>query len=168
MNKSTLESLPNEVFLIIFGYLSSFDLCQAFLDVKNARIEHLLTSMRHSLDVSSMHYDQLCQFLSERNDHTNHFPALIHTPVLRDSSACHNFYPNELIKLFHNMRPLNWPNTVQLTLSIQHPSELALLLKRDALPAIEHLNITNEEMRTARPLRQHEPIFNFANMNCVK
>ncbi|CAF1587063.1 unnamed protein product [Rotaria magnacalcarata] len=80
----------------------------------------------------------------------------------------HNFYPNELIKLFHNMRPLNWPNTVQLTLSIQHPSELALLLKRDALPAIEHLNITNEEMRTARPLRQHEPIFNFANMNCVK
>ncbi|CAF1988067.1 unnamed protein product [Rotaria magnacalcarata] len=88
MNKSTLESLPNEVFLIIFGYLLSFDLCQAFLDVKNARIEHLLTSMRHSLDVSSMHYDQLCQFLSERNDHTNHFPALIHTPVLRDSSAC--------------------------------------------------------------------------------
>ncbi|CAF4496806.1 unnamed protein product, partial [Rotaria sp. Silwood2] len=52
------------------------------------------------------------------------------------------------------------PNTVQLTLSIQHPSELALLLKRGPLPAIEHLNVTNEEMLTARPLCQHKPLSN--------
>jgi hypothetical protein len=87
--KSTLESLPNELLLIIFGYLSSFDLCRAFLNVRNARIERLLTSIRHSLDVSSMYYNQLRQFLSSSNDDTtNRFTALIDTVVLRDSSAC--------------------------------------------------------------------------------
>jgi hypothetical protein len=47
------------------------------------------------------------------------------------------------------MRPLCWPNTVQLTLSIQHANELMLLFQHGALPAIEHLNVTNEEIRTA-------------------
>jgi hypothetical protein len=57
--------------------------------MKNARIERLLTSMRHSLDVSSMHYDQLRQFLSNiNNDTTKRFTALIDTVVLRDSPAC--------------------------------------------------------------------------------
>jgi hypothetical protein len=50
------------------------------------------------------------------------------------------------------MQPLCWPNTVQLTLSIQRPSELMLLLQCNALPAIEHLNVTNEELHTALPL----------------
>jgi hypothetical protein len=88
MKKNTLESLPNELLLIMFGYLSSFDLCRAFLEVKNARIQRLLTSIHHSLDVSSMHYNQLRQFLSNNNDFTNRFTALIDTVVLRDSSAC--------------------------------------------------------------------------------
>jgi hypothetical protein len=88
MKKSTLESLPNELLLIIFSYLSSFDLFQAFLDLKNARIKHLLTSIRHSLDVSSMHYNRLRQFLSSNNDHINRFTALIDTVVLHNSSAC--------------------------------------------------------------------------------
>jgi hypothetical protein len=47
------------------------------------------------------------------------------------------------------MRPLCWPNTVQLTLSIQHANELMLLFQHGALPAIEHLNVTNEEIPTA-------------------
>jgi hypothetical protein len=86
--KSTLESLPNELLLVIFSYLSSYDLCRAYLDVKNARIEHLLTSMRHSLDVSSMHYGQLHQFLSNiNNDITKRFIALIDSVILDDSSA---------------------------------------------------------------------------------
>jgi hypothetical protein len=58
------------------------------------------------------------------------------------------------------MEPLYWPNTVQLTLSIQYPSELVLLLKRDALPAIEHLNITNEQVRTVFSLRRYIPVSN--------
>jgi len=61
---------------------------------------------------------------------------------------------------FHKMEPLYWQNTVQLTLSIQYPSELILLLKRDALPATEYLNITNEEVRIALPLRKYIPVSN--------
>ncbi len=87
--KSTFESLPNELLLMIFSYLSSYDLFRAYLDVKNARIEYLLTSIRHSLDVSSMHYGQLHQFLSNiNNDITKRFIALIDTVILDDSSAC--------------------------------------------------------------------------------
>ena len=75
---------------IIFGYLSSFDLNQAFFYVKNVRIEHLLSSICHSLDVSSMHYNQqLRQFLSNiNNDATKRFNTLIDTLVLHDSPAC--------------------------------------------------------------------------------
>ncbi|CAF5219535.1 unnamed protein product, partial [Rotaria magnacalcarata] len=73
---------------------------------------------------------------------------------------CRNHYPSGVIKVLHNMQPLYWPNTVQLTLSIQQPSELTLLLKRGALPATEHLNVTNEEMRTALPLYRYKPISN--------
>ncbi|CAF0724874.1 unnamed protein product [Adineta steineri] len=46
------------------------------------------------------------------------------------------------------MRPLCWPNTVQLTLSIQHSSEIILLFKYNALSAIEYLNITIENINT--------------------
>jgi hypothetical protein len=89
MEKSTLESLPNELLLIIFSYLSPFDLCQTFLNVKNVRIERLLTTRSHWLDVSSMHYIQLRQFLSSSDDDlTNRFTTLIETVVLRDSFAC--------------------------------------------------------------------------------
>lgn len=88
MKKSTLESLPNELLLIIFSYLSSFDLCRTFLDMKNVRIERLLTSIRHWLDVSSMNCSQLHQFLSSSDDITNRFTALIETLVLHDSLAC--------------------------------------------------------------------------------
>ncbi|CAF1360153.1 unnamed protein product [Rotaria sordida] len=39
-----------------------------------------------------------------------------------------------------------WPNTVQLTLSIQCSNELILLLQRNTLPSIEQLSVTNEEL----------------------
>lgn len=58
------------------------------------------------------------------------------------------------------MRSLSWPHTVELTLSIQHSSELALLFRRMALPTIEHLNITNEEIRTVSSLHLDKPIPN--------
>lgn len=89
MNASTLESLPNELLLSIFRYLSSFDLCQAFLNVNNTRIERLLTSMHHTLDVSTMRYGQLRRFLNNLSeDSTKRFTALIDAIVLRDSSGC--------------------------------------------------------------------------------
>ena len=91
--KSTLESLPNELFLIIFGYLSSLDRCRSFFGIKNARIESLLYSIRHSLHVSSMHYTQLHEFLSDENNNaTDHFTSLIDTVVLRNSTACMMLY----------------------------------------------------------------------------
>lgn len=58
------------------------------------------------------------------------------------------------------MKPVCWPYTVQLTLSIQHSSELMLLLKNDALPMLEHLNITNEEIRTVSLCSQDQSISN--------
>ncbi|CAF4284234.1 unnamed protein product, partial [Rotaria magnacalcarata] len=176
MSKSTIESLPNEIWLIIFSYLSSFDICQAFLDIKNTRIEHLLTSMHHILYANSMHYDQVRQIENEHNDHTNRFLALIHTVVLGDSRGCkvleadwetsraqvpHSSTLSEPVHHQVSIRTMILEvEKVQLTLSIQQPSELTLLLKRGALPATEHLNVTNEEMRTALPLCRYKPISN--------
>ncbi|UJR35439.1 hypothetical protein I4U23_028196 [Adineta vaga] len=239
MIKNTFESLPNELFLIIFSYLSSFDLCQAFLDINNARIQSLLTSIRHSLDVSLMHYDQLHLWLNSNHDNRNRFTTLIDTVVLNNSYPCrtlleywkktfkeseqinilfpsikrfivlqaehfpHDYirttlvplvsanntlqylhlifkiprcsYPKVLAELIryrisvhtmileveqdhncwseqreclHKMEQLSWPSTIQLTLSIQYPSELALLFQNNALPAIEYLNITIENPQT--------------------
>ncbi|CAF4039957.1 unnamed protein product [Adineta steineri] len=51
----------------------------------------------------------------------------------------------------HNTQPLSWPNTVQLTLSIQNPSEISLLFEQNALPAIEYLNITIQNLNTNLP-----------------
>jgi hypothetical protein len=49
------------------------------------------------------------------------------------------------------MKQLSWPNTIQLTLSIQHSNELRLLFQHNALPAIEYLNITIENLHTTLP-----------------
>lgn len=85
MDRSTLESLPNELLLAIFSYLSSFDLCQAFLDLENTRIEHLLTSMRHTLDVSEMNFGQLCRFLNDINQGSiKRFISLVDTIIVQD------------------------------------------------------------------------------------
>jgi hypothetical protein len=87
MSKSTLESLPNELLLIIFSYLSSFDLCQALLYLNNTRIQHLLTWIRHPFNVNLMHYDQLHLWLNSNQNHRNRFTNLIDTVVFNDSYA---------------------------------------------------------------------------------
>ena len=43
------------------------------------------------------------------------------------------------------MAPIYWPYTNRLTLSVQHASELELLLKRNVTPALEHLTVTIEQ-----------------------
>ena len=88
MGKTRFESLPNELLLIIFSYLSVFDLCETFLDLNNARIQYLITSIRRSFDVSLMHYNQLHQWLNDSQDHIIHITSLINTLVLHDSCAC--------------------------------------------------------------------------------
>jgi hypothetical protein len=107
IKKSTLESLPNELLLKIFSYLSSFDLCQAFLDLKNVRIQHLLTSISHSFDVSLMHYNQLRRFLLiNNNDFMHCFTALIDTIVIRNSCACQMLF-NHWRETFHDTEQIN-------------------------------------------------------------
>jgi hypothetical protein len=107
MKKSTLESLPNELLLKIFSYLSSFDLCQAFFDLKNVRIQHLLTCISHSFDVSLMHYNQLRRFLlSNNNDFMHYFTALIDTIVLRNSCACRMLF-SHWDETFHDTQQIN-------------------------------------------------------------
>jgi hypothetical protein len=88
MSKSTFESLPNELLLIIFSYLSSFDLCQIFLYIINTRIQSLLTSIRHSFNVNLMHYDQLHLWLNSNQTYRSRFTNLIDTIVFNDSYAC--------------------------------------------------------------------------------
>ena len=40
---------------------------------------------------------------------------------------------------------LHWTRTIRLTISLQHASELILLFMPDALPLLEHLNVTIEQ-----------------------
>ncbi|CAF0904069.1 unnamed protein product [Adineta ricciae] len=89
MGKSTLESLPNELLLTAFSYLSSFDLCQAFLDINNARVQSLLSSIHHSFNVDLMHHDQLHDWLNGDRNLRNRFTSLIETVVFNDSPGCH-------------------------------------------------------------------------------
>ncbi|UJR31599.1 hypothetical protein I4U23_019085 [Adineta vaga] len=104
--KTTFDSIPNELLLIIFSYLSSFDLCQAFLDLKNARIQYLLTSIQHSLNFSLMHYKQLYHWLSSNQDDINRFTALINTVILDESCACRKLY-RHWQKTFHQSERSN-------------------------------------------------------------
>jgi hypothetical protein len=58
------------------------------------------------------------------------------------------------------MQPLCWPNTFKLTLSIQHASELELLLQHNSLPSIEHLEVTNEYFHFVLPTDNEKSILN--------
>ncbi|CAF4702225.1 unnamed protein product [Rotaria sp. Silwood1] len=49
--------------------------------------------------------------------------------------------------LYNIEYPLYWIHPVRLTLSLQHSSELILLLMPEALPLLEHLNVTIEQPR---------------------
>lgn len=47
-----LLDLPNELLLLVFQYIKSSDLVRAFLDVQSARIQLLIRSFLHHLDIS--------------------------------------------------------------------------------------------------------------------
>ncbi|CAF3878406.1 unnamed protein product [Rotaria sordida] len=52
------------------------------------------------------------------------------------------------------MQSLCLPNTVKLTLSIQHASEVELLLQHNSLPSIKHLEVTNEDLHIVLPIME--------------
>lgn len=46
----------------------------------------------------------------------------------------------------YEMLPFCWNNTVELTLSIENSQQVLFFFDNNALPIMEHLNITNEEI----------------------
>jgi hypothetical protein len=75
------------------------------------------------------------------------FNNIIHTFIY---SVGYKFYSNDLLADL-KLKRLCWPNTIELSLSIKHSSEIIYFFQNGALPSIEHLNITNEEMYTILP-----------------
>jgi hypothetical protein len=65
-------------------------------------------------------------------------------------SVGYEFYSNDLLADL-KLKRLCWPNTIELSLSIKHSSEIIYFFQNGALPSIEHLNITNEEMYNILP-----------------
>jgi hypothetical protein len=105
--RKTLESLPNELILLIFDYLSLFDLCQSFLHVNNIRLQELLLSKRHSFMPSSLCYQQMSRLLNDNNHFTFQcFTNFIETLVL-DSSYASNMFCTHLRERLRNTSPFN-------------------------------------------------------------
>lgn len=60
----TFESVPNEIWLIVFSYLSSRHTWRAFFGT-NKRLNQLLTSnlIRHTIDLKNISYSEIIQLL---------------------------------------------------------------------------------------------------------
>ena len=88
MSRCTFESLPNELILLIFEYLSLIDLYQAFSHIDNARLVQLFMSKRHLFVVGSLRCGQMSRLLDANNEaYLKCFTDLIDTLVLDDSLA---------------------------------------------------------------------------------
>ncbi len=85
MNK--LELLPTELWFLIFDYLSSFDLFKAFFDIKNKRIEHLVTSRSLVLNTKITSHTQMNDMIM-----MPHFFTLLNTIIMNYSCASVAFY----------------------------------------------------------------------------
>jgi hypothetical protein len=72
--------------------------------------------------------------------------------------------------LYDIKHPLCWMHTVRLTLHLQHSAELVLLLSPDALPLLEHLNVTIEQPQKGLSLRadQSTKRFNLSEQDLVR
>lgn len=87
MNISKLESLPTELWFLIFDYLTSFDLFKAFFGIKNKRIEHIMMSRSFVLNTKLMSYTQMSNMCMLPN-----FFTLLHTIIIDNSSASMAFF----------------------------------------------------------------------------
>jgi hypothetical protein len=87
MNITKFESLPNELWILIFGYLSPFDLFKAFFDIKNQRIKHIIMSQSLVLDARIMSYAQMNNIFNTPN-----FSNLLRSIILNNSCTSIAFY----------------------------------------------------------------------------
>ena len=116
MSRCTFESLPNELILLVFEYLSLFDLCQAFCHIANARLVRLFVSKRHSFVPASLRCGEMCQLLDVNNEtHLQRFTDLIDTLVL-DETLASSVFREHVTKRMDVAQPLNcrFPSMTQL------------------------------------------------------
>ncbi len=68
----TFESLPNEIWLMIFGYVSSWQIWRAFFGI-NRRLNQLFTSgiIRHTIDLRDISYSQIIELLDEHSKNSH-------------------------------------------------------------------------------------------------
>ncbi|CAF1021951.1 unnamed protein product [Adineta steineri] len=247
----TFELLPNEIWLIIFNYLSSRHSWRAFFGI-NKRLNQLLTSnlIRHTIDLKNISYSEIVQLLENHDrksydyqwqaEFISHASAIylennfdyeilinrwiatkenwklsslrtiyilpeamnmigvllrelkfekilqsqLHCLHLVFDQPCSTYYstlshlvekriscPIMLLKvtsghryqnweyadLYNIKHPLYWMRTVCLTISVQHSSELILLFMPEALPLLEHLNVTIEQPRKDLITKRKQP-----------
>ena len=109
---NSLESLPDELLLMILNYLSLYDLCQSFLYIENVRFKSLLQCQSHFLIVNSLPYDQICQLFEDKNEFfTKSLMNLVNTFILDGSITCRIFLKKfiengSLINSFSNLKTL--------------------------------------------------------------
>ena len=85
MNK--LEFLPNEIWFLIFDYLSPFERFKAFFYIKNKRIEQFVASQSFVLNTKFLSYAQLNDMIKMPE-----FFALINTIIMSKSCTSVAFY----------------------------------------------------------------------------
>ncbi|CAF4014703.1 unnamed protein product [Rotaria magnacalcarata] len=75
----------------------------------------------------------------------------------------HRKFTKDIYSHLLEMKPFFWSRAVQLTLSVQYPFEIIVILQNGAIPLLEHLNITFEqEQYEEKPyLQEHQPDIQF-------
>ncbi|CAF3913366.1 unnamed protein product, partial [Rotaria sp. Silwood1] len=171
MTATRLEDLPNELWLELFVYFTWFELNSTWLQWKlNNRIQLLaqIAQNRVAVSLSSMSFITYGEWLHYfEYEH----PIIAHriTSLLLNESIISNeiigrwleneksFLPRirKYSKYFKWMSSLaecaiycdqifTFPKTVRLRISLQHISDLALLMQCNTLPHIEDLHVTME------------------------
>ena len=87
MNISKFESLPTELCLSIFNYLSSFDLFNAFFHINNKRFQQIIDCQTFIFNTKLISYLKMNQILN-----TSNYFLLVRTIILDNSDSCQAFY----------------------------------------------------------------------------
>ncbi|CAF3475682.1 unnamed protein product [Rotaria socialis] len=68
----------------------------------------------------------------------------VHSMILEVENG-HRKFTKDIYSHLLEMKPFFWSRAVQLTLSVQYPFEIIVILQSGAIPLLEHLNITFEQ-----------------------
>ena len=149
---STLESLPNEVILTIFDYLSSIDLCQTFFDFPNMRFRCLLLAKRHVFVTSSLRFTVMSILLDPMNDLLmRRFMSLIDTLVLDDSLASMMFVDYFQIKLRENPSFDIWHQSIRQLVVLNADRPMYDIVR----PLMSSLTMGNGSLRRMHLVFEH-------------